>query len=353
MIYSDREGVGRLRAAQIDLGSLEPRGQAVPVLDDVRYMGSQSAIPYLAVSDNGTAVYVSQQIGDASILWVDRQGGTTAIRSGPEIVAGIRLAPDGRRAVFGDEQGGVWLLDLTRGSIDVAVRSDELFSIYPILHPDGDRIVVTSNVGGSWSLYAVDLGSRGSSEMLLDRDNNQYPASMSADGRLLAFVENHPDTNKDIWVLDEAGEATPIVRTPADESLPSLSPDGELIAYISEESGARQVYVQRVTGSERLEVSLEGGSQPVWSRDGAELFFRRGDRLLSVRVETEPRLAATRPVVLLDMPFEAGSGFSITPYYDVSADGERFLVVSERPTTEFQVIFNWFEELRELVPVED
>ncbi|NIV50204.1 MAG: hypothetical protein GWN46_27215, partial [Gammaproteobacteria bacterium] len=90
------------------------------------------------------------------------QGGTTAIRSGPEIIAGIRLAPDGRRAVFGDEQGGVWLLDLTRGSIDVAVRSDELFSIYPIWHPDGDRIVVTSNVGGSWSLYAVDLGSRGS-----------------------------------------------------------------------------------------------------------------------------------------------------------------------------------------------
>ena len=350
LVMADVTGGGKLLAAPIDLTSLELLGPTVPVLDDVRYFDSQSATPYIAVSETGTAVFVSRDMGEATVMWVDRDGNTEPIRTGPEIVAGIRVSPNGKRAVFGDEQGGTWLLDLVRGTIDIATRPDNLFAIYPIWHPDGDKIIVASNTDSSWNLYAVNLSDRSEPQKLLDRPNNQYPASMSQDGRLLAFVENNPETSLDVWVLSEQGEPRPIARTPAEENQPALSPDGRLIAYTSSESGRTQIYLQGLDSNERLDVSINGGEQPVWSRDGQGIFFRRGNRMLSVEVVSDPALSVSQPVEVFEMPIESGNGFGTTPHYDISPDGTKFLAVTERPTTEFKVITNWFEELTSRVP---
>ena len=350
LIHADVQGSGRLLSAPFDLESRELLGPAVPVLDDVRYFDSQSATPYLAVSDSGTAVYVSRAMGEATVQWVGRDGVTTPIRTGHEIIAGLRLSPDGRRAVFNDEQGGTWLLDLTRGTIDVATRADELFASYAIWHSNGQELIVSSNVDGSWNLYSIPLSGRSVPEKIMERPNNQYAASMSSDGRLLAYVENHPETALDVWIKPAQGEPHPVARTPADESQPAISPDGALIAYSSSENGRAQIYLQELDGAGRIDVSIDGGEQPLWARDGSELFFRRGDRLYSVEVSAEPSLTVSRPTEVFDLAIESGSGFGITPHFDVSADGTRFLVVTERPTTGFKVITNWFEELNRRVP---
>ena len=96
-------------------------------------------------------------------------------------------------------------------------------------------------------------------------------------------------------------------------------------------------------------VSVDGGEEPVWSRNGGELFFRSGDRLFSVQVTSEPELDVSAPAVVFEQPSERHV-YGWFASYDVSPDGERFLVVSERPTTEFRVVQNWLSELERLVP---
>jgi dipeptidyl aminopeptidase/acylaminoacyl peptidase len=153
----------------------------------------------------------------------------------------------------------------------------------------------------------------------------------------------------DIGVLPRDEEPVLVLATDADETQPALSPDGRLLAYVTDESGWLDVFVRTCPGGEVRGVSLDGGEGPRWSRDGRELFFRKGDRLHLVKVTTEPEFDVSVPQELFELPF-AHANPDFGTYYDVSPDGERFLVVSDRSTTEFNVILNWFEELKRLVP---
>ncbi len=141
-----------------------------------------------------------------------------------------------------------------------------------------------------------------------------------------------------------------MLRTPANEISPVFSPDGRLLAYVSDVSGRRQVYVRTYPEGSDRGVSIDGGSEPVWSRNGRELFFRQGDAFFSATIATEPELTVSTPAVLFEKPFDRSVSEA---FYDVSQDGQRFLVVSDRPTTEFKVIQNWFDELERLVPTDN
>ncbi len=138
-----------------------------------------------------------------------------------------------------------------------------------------------------------------------------------------------------------------MLATEASEHSAMFSPDGRWLAYVSDESGRNQVYVRSYPGGKVYPISSDGGVEPLWSRDGREIFRPKGDALFSVTITTDQELEATIPIVLFEKPFDQGYPDA---NYDVSPDSQRFLTVGDRSTTELRVVLNWFEELNRLVP---
>ena len=150
-------------------------------------------------------------------------------------------------------------------------------------------------------------------------------------------------------MLPVGEEPVPVLATEFNEDAPAFSPNGRYIAYVSNQSGRYQVYVVSYPEGEVFRISTDGGEEPVWSRDGRELFFRHGIRFLSVAITDDPEFQTSTSTKLHEQPFDR-SGYGFGSYYDVSLDGERFVVVADRSTTEFKVVFNWFQELERLAP---
>jgi Tol biopolymer transport system component len=180
--------------------------------------------------------------------------------------------------------------------------------------------------------------------------------SWSPDGQLLAFTEVNPNTGYDIWVLRMGDrKAQPFIRTPFNESVPRFSPDGRWLAYVSNESGRNEIYVQPYPGpGGKWQISTEGGTEPVWNPNGLELFYRNGDKMMAVDIATQPSFAAGKDRMLFEGPYEPAP--ITNPNYDVSPDGQRFLML--KPTeqagaapTQIIVVQNWLEELKQKVPV--
>jgi Tol biopolymer transport system component len=199
---------------------------------------------------------------------------------------------------------------------------------------------------------------------LHESPNIQFPLSWSQDGSLLAFAEySNPDKFK-VWLLPMADQSSQPIDFAAGELLArdaSFSPAGDWIAYASDEEGQRNIFVREFvrgrTGSGlKWKVSRNGGGDPIWARDGRELFYRSldGKRLLSVSIRTEPELEIGEESVILEgLRLPAPGWQSSSGAYDVSSDGERFLMVLENEapeTMELVVVVNWGEELKRLVP---
>ena len=145
------------------------------------------------------------------------------------------------------------------------------------------------------------------------------------------------------------GEATSFLATSFNERSAMFSPDGRWLAYASNESGRSEVYVQAYPGpGGKWPISIEGGTEPMWSRDRRELFYRQGNKMMAVAVKTVPTFTADKPRLLFEGPYATST---LAPYYDVSLDGQRFLMIkaAEGPT-QINVVLNWFEELKRLVP---
>jgi eukaryotic-like serine/threonine-protein kinase len=181
------------------------------------------------------------------------------------------------------------------------------------------------------------------------------PMSWSPDGQLLAFIEVNPTTGYDIWVVRPGDhKAQPFLRTPFTESAPRFSPDGRWLAYISNESGRYEVSVQPYPGpGGKWQISTEGGTEPAWNPNGRELFYRSGEKMMAVVIATQPSFAAGKPQVLFEGRYEPSPATS--PNYDVSPDGQRFLMLkpaeaSEAAPTQINVVLNWFKELKRQVP---
>jgi len=196
-----------------------------------------------------------------------------------------------------------------------------------------------------------------SEERLTSGEPTQTPGSWSDDGQWLAYSETHPATGGDIWALPTGGDRTPrvVVRTPSDERHPRLSPDGRWLAYASNESGRNEVLVQSFPEpGGRTQLSTSGGIEPVWSRDGRELFYLNGDAMMAVEIRTSPTFTVSAPRMLFEGRYVPSP--NAVASYDVSADGQRSLRVQpmhpDPPTDQIQVGLNWFEELKRLVPMQ-
>ena len=212
----------------------------------------------------------------------------------------------------------------------------------------------------------------GGLERLTTSEYVQSPQSWSPDGQLLAFIEIKPNTPTEVWVLrmgdpslrsgqaPSAGSAQVrkaqlfLQQTQFTEEAPQFSPDGRWLAYISDESGRREVYVQPYPGpGGKWQISTEGGREPVWNRNGRELFYRIGNKMMAVDISTQPSFAAGKPRMLFEGQFALARGTS--PNYDVSLDGQRFLMVKpagqeQSAPSQINVVLNWFEELKRRVP---
>jgi serine/threonine-protein kinase len=346
---------GALLAIPFRLDTLERTGPpvALPAWGEV---SPGSATPF-AVSDTGVLVYdTGGPIISSRLVWVDREGRATPAAEQLHDFGAPRLSPDGKRLAITYGVGNpmmpdVWIHDLAR---DTATRQTfGGLNAYPVWTTDGRRIAFLSNRDGPFNMYWKEVDSDLGVERLMPGPVNeaQLPRSFSPDGRTLLYYEVHPDTARDIWALPLGGEPEPLVITPFNERAPEFSPDGTFFAYVSDSSGQDEIYVRRYPDNgDHWQVSAGGGTEPVWSPVGDELFYRQLDALLAVAVEVGADFRAGKPEELFRGPY-AHDSFGMA-YYDVSADGQRFVMVQggTSESAQLTVVVNWFAEVKELVP---
>jgi len=344
-----------LMAVPMDAKRLEVTGTPLPVLDDVS-VDTTNGSSQFSFSADGSLAYVPASTTRlrSRLVWVDRTGRVQPFALAPRAFAEPRLSPDGQRLALSIwEQGrDVWVYDLARGSL-TRVTSGPAAEFMPLWTRDGRRLAFISEKP-IFDLFLKAADGTGAEEMVLASPFDKYPQSFTPDGRTLVFAEISIETGSDVLMLPLEGERkpVPVANTRFDEEAPQLSPDGRWLAYQSNESGRNEVYVQPFPGpGERHQVSTDGGTEPLWSRAGRELFYRQGDKLLSVPLRPGAAFQAGKPVVLFEGSFEH---FTYHAGYDISPDGRRFVMVQrdpDAPPAQVRIVLNWFDELRRRVPV--
>ena len=274
-------------------------------------------------------------------------------------IEGLRLSPEGRRlaVTVHTANSQVWLFDLERGTFTPqTLRGNNADAIWT---PDGRRLTFTSDRDGSWDLFWQPADGSGSAERLTPWRSEHLAGAeaWSPDGKTLVFSESRPTTSWDIWVF-RLGERQPqpLLQESWNEVSPRLSPNGRWLAYASQESGpvgARmQVYVKPFPGSGgRWPISTDGGSQPIWARNGRELYYRSGNRMMAVTVTSDATFGATKPSVLFETRAYPGLGIALSSY-DVTPEGEFLMIEPDEadvPPSQINVVLNWIQEVRQRV----
>ncbi|HXI03245.1 MAG TPA: protein kinase [Candidatus Saccharimonadales bacterium] len=324
-----------------------PGASSVPVLSHVD-PGGNGGYSRFSVSSSGTLVYAQLDPSAKSLVFVDQEGRTTTADGTARAYGGLSVSPDGRRVAY-DSAQKIYVQDLHTGTRIPLAHDLSASQDSPVWSPDGKRVIFESNHEGTWDIYSKSASDSGELEALVHKPYDQNPESMTPDGTLI-FGESNPQTGEDIWLLPPGGEAVPWLATPASEKSADASPDGRLVAFVSDVAERDEVYVQPLKGDgERIAVSTSGGISPRWDWSGRRLYFRSNNRIMFSEITTEPRLAASEPVELLDGGWELGY-VSDTWYqsYDSLPDG-RLLMVLNHPAaipTKIGVIFDWFEDLR-------
>lgn len=216
-------------------------------------------------------------------------------------------------------------------------------NLWPIWMPDGQRITFASTRTGSARLYRIAADGSGLEEQLTTTSYNHAPRAWLADGSTLLFDEVHPTTNWDMWCLPmDTKKPWEFQATKYREFQGAFSPDGRWVAFTSNDSGRNEVYVRPFPGPEpRSRVSTNGGQEPLWNRNGRELFFRLNDAVMAVEIHPQSTFEAGQPRVLFSGPFIEGVW---TTSYDVAPDGQRFIMTrynDNLPAPQVTVVLNW------------
>jgi serine/threonine protein kinase len=337
---------GELLAAPFDVETQRVTGATVRILEHIPVVSA--GVPLVDVSAAGVLAY-APETSAARLVWVSRQGAEQTLADTPRAYTTPRLDPKGRWVLA--QAGDLWLHDLARSTFTRLFGGVETDGVaFPVLTPDGARVVFRTSRG--LSLQALDGSGRG--ETIAGTTATDYPGSISPDGRLLLIVRLSSATSADIYQASLSGnsEIRPVLSTAAYEGSAKISPDGHWLAYTSNDSGRMEVYLRPFPApDQRWQVSTEGGTQPLWNPNGREIFYRSGDKMMVVSVSAGTAPTLSEPRLLFETPYAFGAGVTI-PNYDVSADGERFVMVKEDSNANrLNLVLNWFEELKRLVPV--
>lgn len=367
LVYARRRS---LFAVPFDPERLQVKGTASPVLEGVSWSGGLGFADY-SFSNLGELAYVpsdTESLKAAAMVWVDRNGKAELLSAPTRAYANPSLSPDGTRVAVSIEGAStddwdVWVYDLGRRTLTKLTYG--VLNFAPAWTPDGKKVVFRNrDASAQNSLFWVPADGSGTPERLISTDLPATPGSWLPDGSALVFYQGAPGKHVETRVLRipgaPVGAGWKAETVLANGIMPQLSPDGRWLAYTANstgESGKAQVYVQPFpTLIGKWQISTDGGSSPRWTRNGRELFYRNGDKMMAVDIESKGGFRAGTPKML----FENSYGFSAAPLqpgigYDVSPDGRRFLMI--KPVSEanapahFQVVENWFDELRRRVPV--
>jgi len=343
-ILFGRAGSAALFAAPFDLDSLEVQGPPFQLEETLTV--NANGQPQFRLGADGTLMYSPGTNAGSEVVWVDRGGGIEVAGASDHRYHTVHFSPDGK-SFAADEAGGgnnrIWVHDLDRGTRVLAVSGSALGS--PRFKPDGTVIAY----GAGEDIFAKAADGTGEALMLVNMERRQMEPSWSRDGTLLAFTDIHPDTREDLWILSPDGLPQPFLVTPAREHAPTFSPNGKWIAYQSDASGRPEIYVQLFPGpGTRHLISTKGGKEPVWSREGRELFYRENTAVMSVSVEAGDSFRVGAPKLLFDGPYQADTTGHAS--FDVSPDGQKFLMIrnEEGVVTELRVVLNFPEALKAL-----
>ena len=350
-----------LMAAPFDEVALVVTGAAFPVVESI-YMADPSGSMNFTISNDGTLAYTPEGNNPphSTIVSVDRSGRESSILDTARDFEGPRLSPDGQRIAvsLADADGGrdVWILDRTRGNL--SRLTFDRFASEIVWRSDGERLAFAALGGGlAYNAFSTSADGSGEPEPLTFERRVVWPTSFTPDGAglILSVLASH---HKDIGYMELGtnAEMKYLLETDFDEISPRLSPDGRWLAYVSDESGEREVYAQRFPdGGDKKQVSVNSGTEPVWSANGEELFFREAERMMVVSISSANRLTLGTPTVLFEGPYLPAWSNSLSANYDVSADGEEFIMLRPEGGTlrqEIVIVLNWFDELERLVPTD-
>ena len=349
LVYAQSDG---LLAVPFDPKALTLEGDPISVVENVQTAGI--GVPHVALSENGSLVYVPGSPSQRRLVWAARDGASTLVSDGWGSIRHPRLSPDGSRVVVDavvSSGSDLWVYDLER---DTRTRLT-VDGSYPEWYPDGTRITFRGGAGSRSDLFWQSSDGSGEAEPLLERGSSVYTGAWSPDGATLVFEEFKSGV-RNLWLLPRDGDPSPLLETPFFEGAPRFSPDGRWLAYQSDASGRNEIYVQPFPGPGQRELlSSDGGTEPMWSPDGRELFYRQRNQMMVVPIEIEPTFRAGKAQPLFDAGrFPPGADFFTN--YDVSPDGQRFLMIEgegDSGPARLQLVLNWAEELKRRAPVED
>jgi len=291
------------------------------------------------------------------LVWVDRAGRVNPLTAPAKPYDNPRLAPDGKRiavVIREDENHDIWLYEIDRGVLSrVTFGPGE--NETPAWAPDGLNVLFSANRSGASRLLLTGVEGGKEDELLGTTGGHRHAYAVSPAGDVLLFQEYGEITGSDIWTMSLHGDRTPqpLLQTMFNEGGAQFSPDGRWVAYASDESGRSEIYVRSLPATNRRwQVSAAGGDEPMWSRNQRELFYRAGDQLMAVAVM--PRadsFTVGQPRMLFSGKYDTLPWAS---NYDVAPDGQRFLMVRSAQQgangNQIDVVVNWFEELKRLVP---
>jgi len=355
---------GTLFAAPFDVQKLELTGQVVPILEGVlAYPNAVAAA--IAFSQEGTLVYLPDvaTTDPFTLNWLDRNGETKPLLDVPGDYRDVRFAPGGQRLAVEIREGArsdIWAYEWVRGTLtrltfDAANEADPLWS------PNGDSLVFFSGRERPGNLYWKRSDGSGEVQLLTESRNVQYPMSWHPTGKFLAIseLERDPEVNQNIWILAlegddrsgwKPGQVTTFLNSPFAELYPAFSPDGRWLAYQSNESGQNEIYVRPFPDSGgKWPVSSGGGTIPIWSENGWELFYLSGNQQIMVATYSAEgeSFKASKPGVWSEVRI-ADRRFDRV--YDLHPDGERFAVLmaaQEEKRDHVILIENFFELFRQ------
>ena len=330
---------GQLLVSPFDTATLKTSGSPEQVLENLpnRYEG----VPPADVSASGMIVY-PPGAAVRRLVWVSRTGTELPVVDEKRSYLNPRLSPDGEHVVV--QAGGIWILDLRRKAFELLSMqnaSTTSSNAFPTWLPDGRHVVYRSGFG----LRIENTSGVEPGRTLAGTTEFDYPGAVTPDNQTIVLLRNSPTTSFDLLVapFSNPAQVRPFAQTPAYEGGGRLSSDGKWLVYVSNESGRNEVYVRSFPdGDRRLQVSTDGGTQPAVSGNGTEIFYRNGDRMMAVQLKaTAAGIDLSQPSMLFEGKYSFGAGITISNY-DVTADGQRFLMVKDEDLAgRLRVVLNW------------